>query len=70
MSYFYYSNFSKYIEGLIEQKQSLGYQYQSSGRILHNMIPPMATGGLTISNPRNSSKFNFALTPLYFSSLL
>ena len=34
MSYFYFGNFSQYIEGLIEQKQSLGYPYQSSGRIL------------------------------------
>jgi len=34
MSYSYYGNFRMYIEGLIEQKQLLGYPYHSSARIL------------------------------------
>lgn len=34
MKYPYYGNFRSYIEGLVEQKQSLGYPYVSSGRIL------------------------------------
>jgi len=36
MSYSYYGNFSMYIEGLIEQKQLLGYPYHSSARILQH----------------------------------
>jgi integrase/recombinase XerD len=34
MSYSYFGNFKQYIESLIIQKQSLGYPYQSSARIL------------------------------------
>lgn len=34
MKYPYYGNFRIYLEGLVEQKQSLGYPYVSSGRIL------------------------------------
>src|SRR5699024_9024575 len=34
MKYPYNSNFRIYIDGLVEQKQSLGYPYVSSGRIL------------------------------------
>lgn len=34
MNYHYYSHFRIYIEGLVEQKQSLGFPYVSSGRIL------------------------------------
>jgi integrase/recombinase XerD len=34
MNYPYYGNFRIYLEGLVEQKQSLGYPYVSSGRIL------------------------------------
>lgn len=34
MSYSYYGNFKVYIEGLVEQKQLLGYPYHSSARIL------------------------------------
>jgi integrase/recombinase XerD len=36
MSYSYYGNFKIYIEGLIEQKQLLGYPYRTSSRILRN----------------------------------
>lgn len=35
MSYSYNGNLKGYIEGLIEQKQLLGYPYHSSARILH-----------------------------------
>jgi integrase len=34
MSYSYYGNFKVYIEGLIEQKQLLGYPYKTPSRIL------------------------------------
>jgi hypothetical protein len=34
MSYSYSGNFKLYIEGLIIQKQSVGYPYQSSARVL------------------------------------
>ncbi len=34
MKYSYYGNFKMFIEGLVKQKQSLGYPYESSGRIL------------------------------------
>ncbi|MEN6320745.1 MAG: tyrosine-type recombinase/integrase [Syntrophaceae bacterium] len=36
MSYSYFGNFKAYIEGLIEQKQLLGYPYQTSSRILRD----------------------------------
>jgi len=36
MSYFYYSNFKVYIEDLIQQKQRVGYPYQTSARILRH----------------------------------
>ena len=35
MRYQYYSHFAPYIEGLIEQKLALGYDYSESQRILH-----------------------------------
>jgi len=35
MSYSYYSNFKEFIEGLIKQKKSIGYPYNSSGKILY-----------------------------------
>jgi integrase/recombinase XerD len=34
MSYQFYSHFQPYIEGLIEQKQAIGYPYDTSARIL------------------------------------
>ena len=36
MSYQFSSNFKPYIEGLIEQKQAVGYPYDTSARILKN----------------------------------